>query len=482
MPRPQITEWTRWIFASGGVCTGVVLVNAQYFLLIYYSQVLGLSASLAGLAMAIALVFDAVSDPAVGFISDNWKSRWGRRHPFLYASILPIALFSVLLWFPPADLGQLALFSYLLVCIVGLRIALTIFEIPSNSLVPELTTDYDERTRLFTYKESAYWIVGAIAGGVVMYAVFLRPTPEYPDGLLNPEGYRDAAAIYASIAVAALLVSAVGLHRFIPYLSVPDAAADFGPRHFLRQSLDALRIPSLRTMLIATIVSATGTGVTMALWAYLYGFFWAVPTIHMSHMMLASALGAVPALYFQPRLIAGREKRSLAVGLTLVGILLNTLPVALRLLDAFPENGSDALYWVLVLQNFVVGIVAVLLMGIMASMLADLVEQSQLATAHRPEGLIMATVTFSKKAAMALGTALAGALLDLAAFPTAAAVGEVPAPILFRFGLIYMPVLLVSGVVGAYFLGRYKVARADHERAVAALHLDGAPDPRGVGR
>ena len=59
MPRPQITEWTRWIFASGGVCTGVVLVNAQYLLLIYYSQVLGLSASLAGLAMAIALVFDA---------------------------------------------------------------------------------------------------------------------------------------------------------------------------------------------------------------------------------------------------------------------------------------------------------------------------------------------------------------------------------------------------------------------------------------
>ena len=98
-----VTRSTRWSFGSGGLVYGVI-ENAHYFVLVYYSQVLGLSPQLAGLALGIGLVFDAVSDPLVGYLSDNTKSRLGRRHPYLYASVLPLALSYFLLWHPPASL------------------------------------------------------------------------------------------------------------------------------------------------------------------------------------------------------------------------------------------------------------------------------------------------------------------------------------------------------------------------------------------
>ena len=72
-------------FAASGIAQGLIANGLSYFLLLYYSQVLGLDPALAGLAMMIALVFDAISDPLVGAWSDRLRSRWGRRHPFLFA-------------------------------------------------------------------------------------------------------------------------------------------------------------------------------------------------------------------------------------------------------------------------------------------------------------------------------------------------------------------------------------------------------------
>ncbi len=97
---PRITTGTRWAYGGGGAGYGV-LYNAHYFVLVYYSQVLGLDAGLAGLAVGIGLVFDAITDPLIGYLSDSTRSRWGRRHPWLYASILPLGASFYFLWHPP---------------------------------------------------------------------------------------------------------------------------------------------------------------------------------------------------------------------------------------------------------------------------------------------------------------------------------------------------------------------------------------------
>ena len=101
---PAITTNTRWTYGSGGAAYGV-FYNSHYFVLAYYSQVLGLNPALAGFAITLGLVLDAITDPLIGYLSDNTKSRWGRRHPWLVASVLPFAASFYFLWHPPAAVG-----------------------------------------------------------------------------------------------------------------------------------------------------------------------------------------------------------------------------------------------------------------------------------------------------------------------------------------------------------------------------------------
>ena len=150
-PTPAITIKTRWTYGSGGAAYGV-FQNSHYFVLAYYSQVLGLNPALAGFAITLGLVLDAITDPLIGYLSDNTKSRWGRRHPWLIASIAPFAASFFLLWHPPSGIRtETGLLIWLVICNITMRTAITMFLVPAYAMVAELTSRYERRTRLFTW-------------------------------------------------------------------------------------------------------------------------------------------------------------------------------------------------------------------------------------------------------------------------------------------------------------------------------------------
>lgn len=128
-----------------------------------------------GLALTIALVVDAISDPVVGYWSDNFRSKWGRRHPFMYASAIPVAVCFYLLWVPPRGWDHDALFWYLLVLAVLIRTAITFFETPSAALGPELTRDYDDRSTLQSWRSFFGW-TGGNAMTVTMFLFIFLPS------------------------------------------------------------------------------------------------------------------------------------------------------------------------------------------------------------------------------------------------------------------------------------------------------------------
>ena len=97
----------RLAFGLGQMAEGIKGFSFSLFALFYYNSVLGLSASLAGAAMGIALLVDAVTDPLAGSISDRWRSKWGRRHPFMVLSALPLGLSFWGLFSPPQGLSHL---------------------------------------------------------------------------------------------------------------------------------------------------------------------------------------------------------------------------------------------------------------------------------------------------------------------------------------------------------------------------------------
>lgn len=102
----QLSFNTKFAYGIGQLAEGLKNSALSTFVLFYYNQVLGLPGTLAGLALAIALIFDAFTDPLAGSLSDNWHSTMGRRHPFMYASALPLGICFYLLFAPPSGLSE----------------------------------------------------------------------------------------------------------------------------------------------------------------------------------------------------------------------------------------------------------------------------------------------------------------------------------------------------------------------------------------
>ena len=130
---------------------GVKTCSFSAFLLFYYNQVLGLSGDLAGAAIALALIFDAVTDPIAGSVSDRWRGPRGRRHPFMYASAAPLGVSFFLLfapWVRVDEVGQSGLFAWMLLATILTRASMTLYHVPHMALGAELSEDYDERTLL----------------------------------------------------------------------------------------------------------------------------------------------------------------------------------------------------------------------------------------------------------------------------------------------------------------------------------------------
>jgi glycoside/pentoside/hexuronide:cation symporter, GPH family len=466
---PPITQRAYLAFGAGGVAVGTVNTGLNFFLLLYYNQALGLEAWLAGLALAIALFFDAITDPLIGVISDRWRSPRGRRHPFLYASVFPLALTYVAVWYPPAGSdNQYALFAYLLVACMALRLALTLFDVPANALVPELTQDYEERTKLSLYKVSFTWVTSNLTG-ILMYAIWLKDTSGAGTGLLNVAGYQEAALYLGAAALVATAIVPFGLRRFVPYLAsrAPVAHAPVG--QVLRNVAQTYSNPSILALLVSAMFLAAASGLTNALWVYLYSYYWGCSSGQVNAIQLTYLCAAVCSLFVLPRIAAGRDKRRLTLTLAAAFWVFTALPYALNSLGVFPHALSEWRMPALMLHAFIDGVLFNMLTSMMFSLLADVVEDSLLKTGRREEGLILASQTFISKTSSALGTWLASTVLVLVAFPQTASGAAVPRDVLWELGATYVIFMWVTGVASALAIARYRITRARYAEIVGAV-------------
>ena len=166
---------TTLAYGIGEVGEVVFLGMFNTFIVIYYNQAIGLSNSLIGTAIMLATIGDAISDPMVGMISDRWRSRLGRRHPFLFAAPIPLAVSLYAIFSPPDFLtggaagepNQLWLFAWLAVWTICGRLFVTLYTIPHHALGAELTKNPNERSRLF----SSNAIIGYVSGALFSFTV-----------------------------------------------------------------------------------------------------------------------------------------------------------------------------------------------------------------------------------------------------------------------------------------------------------------------
>ena len=459
---------TKLLYGFGSVAYGVKDGAFKSFLLIYYNQVVGLPAGLVASAILLALVADSLLDPLIGQLSDGLRSRWGRRHPFMYASALPTAGSFLLLFMPPADWSQGALFGYIVATSILVRTFVALYEIPSSALGPELSADYDERTAIMAYR-----YMFAIVGGALLYIVtlrvFLKPDDAHPVGLLNPDGWWRYAVTAAVVIALSILVSAAGTHGRIASFRKPPVQPRRSLPAVLREMRQSLGHGSFLALMGYGVIKFTGTGVVSALALYFATYWWKLSSGQIAFLALDALIGSLLALPLAPRLSRLLGKKRAAIILLAVTVALGLLPFGLRILDWFPAEGSKALVpALLAIQTlyWTCGVVSVIMI---TAMLSDVIDDSAVRTGRRAEGLFFAANSIVQKCVSGLGVFVSGLLLSAVNFPKGANPATLDPQIITRLVMVYAPTLVVLYGVGMACLLGYRISRERHDENVRLL-------------
>ncbi len=472
---PALSLRTQLFYGVGSVAFGVKDNGFSYLLLLFYNQVVGLSAALVGVAIMIAMIFDGFLDPVVGQISDNWRSRWGRRHPFMYAAALPVAVSYLALWNPP-HWPTAALFAYLVVVAIVIRTFITFYEVPSSALAAELTQGYDERTVLIGYRYFFAW-----TGGLLLYLItflfILVPDAHHKVGQTNPVGYSRYGALAAVIMFVSILASAAGTHDRIAALRIPPARR-LTLAATAREMIAAWSNRSFLFLTLSGLATAMATGLSASMNIYFSTFYWEFTSAEISALVAGVFISAFVALFATPPLARRFGKREMGMTLIVLSVGIGIAPILLREAGLMPANHAPALFPIIFVQAIVAVALGIGASTLLSAMIADVVEDGELKTGRRSEGLFFSASTLVAKAVSGVGIFAASMILALIHFPAGARPGQVPPEIIHHLALVYAPILLVLYGLGLWLLTGYKITRASHAATLGLLAAQAAQAAR----
>jgi Na+/melibiose symporter-like transporter len=465
---PPLGAAVKLTYGMGSVAYGVsAAVLSAAVLQLYFNQVIGLPAVWVGFAIMISLLADVVLDPLIGHFSDNLRSPWGRRHPFMYASALPVAAFFYLLWHAPKGLDGPALLVFAVAMLIAVRVSVAAYEIPSTALTPELAPDYDKRTSLLAYRW--FFAISAIAVvQILLYVVYLRQDADNPLGVLNRDRYAQFGTMAAAVMFVCILVSSAATHSRIPYLHRPmERKASIGQT--AREVASVFSNPALLVLMGANILGGSGLGITVALSNYFYLHLWGLKPQMIGPLASGGLLASVIGVFLAPYLSRRFGKKQAMLGLLGFSVFAGLLPISGRLLGIMPPNGSNLLYGLLFGDVVLAAAVGLMGLVILTSMVADVVEDQQVKTGVRSEGVLFAANGLVPKFTTGLGAFIAGSLISLVGFPVQAQPGTVDPDIVRQLALFYIPCVILLNGGSVVVLSFYKIDRETHERNVARL-------------
>jgi glycoside/pentoside/hexuronide:cation symporter, GPH family len=306
--------------------------------------------------------------------------------------------------------------------------------------------------------------------------------------LLNPAGYHNFSLCFAAGMVIAILVCAFGTWREIPFLLVRATGATDtanGASRPARASLAVLfrqmigefgaafRNRSFKSLFFGMMLATLMLAVEAVFNPYMGVHFWGLTTEQLSLLPIV----AVAALFLSMALVAPvtrwLDKKMTLVWCSIIAIIDGNILVVLRLFDFdwFPDNGSPLILPMIAVVTFIATLMGPLIFANLNSMFADIVDEHELETGLRQEGIVFAARGFAIKVTSSIGLVIGGWLLDLIAFPKGAQAGTVPADVLWNLGLIVGPATSVFVLIGVFMYLGYGLDRKRHETIVRELGI-----------
>jgi len=386
----RLSRTTKVLYGSGdtGISLTPTLIGA--YLAIFLTDVVGLAPGIAALAILVGRTWDWINDPLIGYISDRTRTRWGRRRPYLLFGALPFGLAFTLMWWRPPLTGSLALAAYYGLAYLLFDTAATLVYMPYFALTPELTSDYDERTSLTSYRMFYSILASLIAFTVPLLLI----------GSFRPENA--SRVFYTGLLFG--VVSALPL--FLVFIGTRE-----------RREYSILPPPRLRNAVKSVIGNRPfllGMGIYVFTWftvdlmqaVLLYFLKYCVRRESQSDLILGTIfVAAIAALPFWNWLARRWNKRA-----TYIAGISFWMAVQLVIITLGPSSPLALLMVLSVLAGIGVGAAHILPWSI----LPDAIEWDEWKTGERHEGTYYSVVTLAQKAASSLALPLLLLVLQLA--------------------------------------------------------------------
>jgi glycoside/pentoside/hexuronide:cation symporter, GPH family len=446
------------LFACGDIADGIKNVALAQFLLFYLTAVMGLSGSLAGLALGIALIVDAITDPIVGYVSDTTRSRWGRRHIYMFGSALPLALAVGLIFSIPPFEATWALFTYVLGILLLLRVSFSAFILPYAAMGAELSKDYQERSVIMTYR-IFFNICANVSCVILGFGIFMSG-----DNLLNREAYVPFGWLIATIVLVATLISATGTLPMRHRLQLMPVATS-SPRIFGELG-DVFHNRSFILLFLTIVVFWVAQGTAGSLGVHAFRYFWSLPTQTIQNLLIMQTTGLALGIPLCALLLRFLEKKQISAACLAIICVCQAIPASVAILGFAPPPGL-ALFAFLAVFHFLIGMSLTNLAITFGSMMADAADEHDLLFGSRREALYFAGLTFGGKCALGVGAFVAGVALDLIGFPTDLASRPdqvIHDATLLKLGLIYGPGAALISFAAVSILMRYRLDSREHAR------------------
>ncbi|MBN1573911.1 MAG: MFS transporter [Deltaproteobacteria bacterium] len=438
-PGEKLPWYYKFFFGLGDFLGGGSFVLIGVYYTIFLTDVVYLGFIFITLNMVIAKVWDAITDPLMGILSDKTKSRWGRRRVYFIIAILPVAISFFLMWLPlkvgENQENQIGIFIYFLVTHLFFRTVFTMVMIPFNAIIPELTTDYDERSSISGYR------------GV--FSIFSSLLSAALPGLIVAK-FTDAGTGHA------VMAGIFGLFYALPFISSfffsyerPEYQRS-KPLPFWESFKESSRNRSFLYLLGLYIFAFVAFDILMATFLYFLKYY--LGRESMGSALLGTLLFV--EMIFLPVyiVIANRtsKKTSMTIGLIIWGVAMSTAWF-------FPADIPNTFLYA---YAFVVGMGTSAVAILPWAMLPDISDVDELMTGKRREGVYAGFFTFIRKISSGLALAAIPLCLGFADYDGKLDVQGEEAVKMIRILFSIVPILFI--IVTVYFTTKFPLNSHTH--------------------
>ncbi|MBQ4073571.1 MAG: MFS transporter [Clostridia bacterium] len=426
--KKMVTTAQKLSLGFGDLGYSLVANTFSSYMLFFGNTVMGVSGTLMGVAIAIGTVWDAITDPVMGFISDNTRNNFfGRRHFYILIGTIGMTIANVLLWSVPMTFSPVLKMVWFMLCIIALRTFTTMFQTPVAALSLDMSNDYNERANIQIFK-SVFTILGILLPTLligVFQTDFYNEAGELVDGRFNPQGYLNFGYLTSACCVLFGIFMVICTYSHVPRLrelAKKDKASPISIRSTKKMFVNffgALKDKNFRGITIGYMVSMVSASILIAVGFNVFTFTFETTKFQMYMIMASLFIMTIAGQPFWMYISKKYDKRkAIIMGqcISFVGCILLLVMFLFRgfFIDLIHKGTWNALLMCppLMLAGFGTGV----LYSLPVAMIGDIVLIEKVRSGEDKTATYSGFLTFANKTGQAISNAVLGVMLDVIGF------------------------------------------------------------------